>query len=89
MRVLCSERDHAASLTAQKVPVAFHSTTDPSCISYMQHLIPYVYKFIAKQMALKTKVQLVNDVASNSVSLLVKALYQSVQAHVSAHLGNR
>ena len=34
---------------------------DPSSISYMQHLTPYAYKFVAKQMALKTKVQLVND----------------------------
>ena len=66
LRVLCSECDHAASLTAQKVPVAFHSTTDPSSISYMQHLTPYAYKFIAKQMALKTKVQLVNDSSEQS-----------------------
>lgn len=27
----------------------------------MQNLIPYAYKFVAKQMALKAKVELVND----------------------------
>ena len=52
LRVLHSERDHAASLTAQKVPVAFHSTKDPSSVSYMQYLTP---------MALKAKVESVND----------------------------
>jgi len=46
LRVLHSERDHAASLTAQKVPVAFHNTTDPSSISYMQYLTPYAYKYV-------------------------------------------
>ena len=79
LRVLRSERDHAASLTAQKVPVAFHSTTDPSSVSYMQHLTPYAYKFVAKQMALKAKVELVNDgseqyhVASSEGSISVSS----------------
>lgn len=79
LRVLRSERDHAASLTAQKVPVAFHSTTDPSSISYMQYLTPYAYKFVAKQMALKAKVERVNDgseqyhVASSESSIAVSS----------------
>lgn len=79
LRVLRSECDHAASLTAQKVPVAFHSTTNPSSISYMQYLTPYAYKFVAKQMALKAKVERVNDgseqyhVASSESSIAVSS----------------
>lgn len=60
-RVLRSERDHVAGLTAQKVPVKFHSTTDPASISYMKHLTPYAYKFVAKQLSLAAKVKLQSD----------------------------
>ena len=60
LRVLRSERDHATGLTAQKIPVAFHSTTYSSSIRYMQYLTPYAYKFVAKQMALKAKVKIVS-----------------------------
>ena len=56
-----SERDHKASITVQKVPVAFHSTTDPASLSYMQYLTPYAYNFLAKQMALKDKIKFTND----------------------------
>lgn len=61
LRVLRSERDHKAGLTAQKVPVTFHSTTDPAAISYMKHLTPYAYKFVAKQLSLVAKVKLQSD----------------------------
>ena len=58
LRVLRSERDHKASITAQKVPVTFHCTTDSTSISYMKFLTPYAYKFIAKQLSLLSKVKL-------------------------------
>lgn len=58
LRVLRAERDHIAGLTIQKVPVLFHSTKDPACISYMKYLTPYAYKFVAKQIELKAKVKL-------------------------------
>lgn len=58
LRVLRSERDHKASLSALKVPVTYHSITDAALVSYMKHLTPYSYKFVAKQMELKAKVVL-------------------------------
>ena len=58
LRVLRSERDHKAALTVQKVPVAFHSTTDEASLSFMKFLTPYAYQFVAKQIALKPKVNL-------------------------------
>ena len=61
LRVLRSERDHKASTVIQKVPVTFHSTTDPVSLSYMQYLTSYAYNFLSKQMALKDKIKLIND----------------------------
>ena len=58
LRVLRSERDHKAALVAQKVPVVYHSLTDEDSLSYMKYLTPYAYRFVAKQMDLKEKVQL-------------------------------
>ena len=53
LRVLRSECDQKASTAIQKVPVAFHSTTDPVSLSNtyailnsMQYLTPYAYNFI-------------------------------------------
>ena len=57
LRVLRSERDYKASTAVQKVPVAFHSTTDKASLSYMQYLTPYAYNFVAKQMSLKDKIR--------------------------------
>ena len=61
LRVLRSECDYKASTTVQKVPVAFHSTTNKASLSYMQYLTPYAYDFVAKQMALKDKVRFTED----------------------------
>ena len=58
LRVLRAERDHKAALVAQKVPVVFHSKDNASSLSYMQHLTPYAYKFVEKQIQLKEKVKL-------------------------------
>ena len=61
LRVLRSERDHKAALVAQKVPVVFHTTTNAASLSYMDHLTPYAYKFLAKQIELKDKVKLCSE----------------------------
>ena len=61
LRVLRSERDYKAGTTVQKVPVAFHSTTNKASLSYMQYLTPHAYDFVAKQMALKDKVRFTED----------------------------
>ena len=61
LRVLRSERDYKASKIVQKVPVAFHSTTDSASLSYMQYLTPYAYNFLAKQMSLRDKIKLTHD----------------------------
>lgn len=61
LRVLRSERDHKAALVAQKVPVVFHNTDDATLLSYMHHLTPYAYQFVAKQMELTDKVKLTQD----------------------------
>ncbi len=68
LRVLRSERDHKASLSVQKVPVLFHSPTESASVSYIQYLTPYAYKFVAKQMELKSKVKLTSDNGQFSVS---------------------
>ena len=58
LRVLRSERDHKAALVAQKVPVAFHSCfSNDDLLNYMNFLTPYAYRFVAKQMELKEKIQ--------------------------------
>lgn len=65
LRVLRSERDYKAGLTAMKVPVTFHSSTDSAAISYMKHLTPYAYKFVAKQLSLAAKVKLQSAAGCN------------------------
>ena len=66
LRVLRSERDHKASLIVHKVPVIFHTTSDPAFTEYVKYLTPYAYKFVAKQMELKGKVKLPEMEASIS-----------------------
>ena len=66
LRVLKSERDHKASLIVHKVPVIFHTTSDPAFTEYVKYLTPYAYKFVAKQMELKGKVKLPEMEASIS-----------------------
>ena len=61
LRVLRSERDHKAGLAVQKVPVVFHSSTDPASASYIRFLTPYAYKYVAQQMQLKERVKLPAD----------------------------
>ena len=75
--MLRSERDYQASLSTLKVPVTYHSITDAALINYMKYLTPYAFRFVAKQMDMKTKVQLANDgnqhyhVAYNDSSIVV------------------
>jgi len=49
------------STTVQKVPVAFHSTTNKASLNYMQYLTPYAYDFVARQMTLKDKIKFTED----------------------------
>ena len=51
LRVLWSERDHKAAL-AQKVPIVYHSENNAASLTYMEHLTPYAYKFVEKQIRL-------------------------------------
>lgn len=59
-RVLHSERDHKASITAQKVPVVYHGSLDPGSVKYMKYLTPYAYKYVANQVDLMNKVKIAN-----------------------------
>ena len=58
LRVLRNERDHKAALVAQKVPVVYNSHHDTTIANYVQHLTPYAYKFVEKQLELTSKVKL-------------------------------
>lgn len=58
LRVLRSERDQKAALAVQKVPVVFHDTQSEASVSYMKHLTPYAYEYVAKQLRLMEKVTL-------------------------------
>lgn len=56
-------------MVAQKVPVVFHNKVDAAYTSYIQHLTPYAYKFVEKQIQLKDKVKLCTDEAGNFYSM--------------------
>ena len=78
LRVLRVERDHKASLIAQKLPVSFHSSKDSVSIKYMKYLTPYAYKYLSCQLELKAKVALPAEstdehfsIPSNEETLLV------------------
>ena len=69
LRVLRAERDHKAGLTALKVPIFFHSNKDAAYINYMKYLTPYAYKFTTKQLDLKEKVKIPEDIIDQQVSI--------------------
>lgn len=59
IRVLRAEREHKAAMVAQRVPVVFHSTSDEALVSYMKHLTTYAYQFVAKQLQLSSKLEVI------------------------------
>ena len=58
VRVLRSERDYKSALVSQKVPIAYHSTKETAVTKYIEHLTPYAYDFVMKQLELKDRVKL-------------------------------
>ena len=70
LRVLRSERDQRAALTVQKIPTVFHDTTDDVSLRYMKYLTHYAYQFVAKQLSLKDKVTLPEQMEEESFEVM-------------------
>ena len=65
------ERDHNATLVAQKVPLSYYDLTDDDSLSYTKHLTPHAYQFLEKQMELM-KLQSQEDGMFESMSNILK-----------------
>ena len=82
LRVLRAEQDHKASLTALKVPISFHSNKDAAYIDYMKYLTPYACKFTAKQLELKDKVKIPDNVYDQQEVTIKILMYAVHPVHV-------
>lgn len=52
-----------------KVPIYFHSNKDAAYQDYMKYLTPYAFKFTTKQLDLKDKVKIPEDVDDQQVTI--------------------